>query len=75
MQALPVRGVQFLSYHTAPAEEQVRVLVKRFKLLQSPEEIVRDFLAHTESGVLVVAAMGAAIAVLQAEGHYTYIIG
>jgi hypothetical protein len=36
---------------------------------------VRDFLAHTESGVLDVAAIGAGIAVLQAEGHCTYIIG
>jgi intracellular sulfur oxidation DsrE/DsrF family protein len=71
---LQVRGVQFLSCHTA-LEEQVHILVKRFKLPQSPEEIVRDFLAHTESGVLDVAAIGAAIAVLQAEGHCTYIIG
>jgi hypothetical protein len=30
-------------------------------------------LAHTVPGVLVVASMVAAIALLQAEGHYTYI--
>jgi intracellular sulfur oxidation DsrE/DsrF family protein len=72
MQALQARGVQFLSCHTA-LEEQVRVLIRRDKLPQSPEHIVRDMLAHTEPGVIVVAAMGAAIAVLQAEGHYTYI--
>jgi intracellular sulfur oxidation DsrE/DsrF family protein len=72
MQALQARGVQFLSCHTA-LEEQVRVLIQRDKLPQTPEQIVKDMLAHTEPGVLVVAAMGAAIAVLQAEGHYTYI--
>lgn len=32
-------------------------------------------LTHTEPGVLVVAAMDAAIAVLEAEGHDTYITG
>jgi hypothetical protein len=30
-------------------------------------------LAHTVPGVLVVASMVAAVALLQAEGHYTYI--
>ena len=74
MQALQARGVRFLSCHTA-LEEQVRVLLGHYKLLQSPEQIMRDMLAHTEPGVLVVAAMGAAIAVLQAEGQYSYITG
>lgn len=72
IQALQSRSVQFLSCHTA-AEEQVRVLVQRNKLSQSPEEVVKDMLAHTIPGVLVVASMVAAIALLQAEGHYTYI--
>lgn len=72
MQALQARGVQFLSCHTA-LEEQVRALIRRYRLLESPEQIMKDMLAHTEPGVLVVAAMGAAIAVLQAEGRYTYI--
>jgi hypothetical protein len=72
MQALQARGVQFLSCHTA-LEEQVRVLIRRDKLPQSPEQMVREMLAHTLPGVLVVAAMGAAIALLQIEGHYSYI--
>jgi hypothetical protein len=72
MQALHARGVQFLSCHTA-LEEQVRVLIRRNKLPQSPEHIVREMLAHTVPGVLVVASMVAAIALLQADGHYTYI--
>jgi intracellular sulfur oxidation DsrE/DsrF family protein len=72
MQALQSRGTQFLSCHTA-LEEQARVLVSRNKLQQSPEDVVKDMLAHILPEVLVVASMVAAIALLQAEGHYTYI--
>jgi hypothetical protein len=72
MQALQARGAQFLSCHTA-LEEQVRVLISRNQLSQSPDDIAKDMLAHTLPGVLVVASMVAAIALLQAEGHYTYI--
>ena len=72
MQALQARGVQFLSCHTA-TEEQARVLIKQYGLAQQPEEIVKDLLAHTVPGVLVVAAMDAAIALLQSEGHYSYV--
>lgn len=74
MQALQWRGVQFLSCHTA-LEEQARILVRRNRLSQSPEEVVKDMLAHTEPGILVVAGMSAALALLQAQGHYTYIAG
>ena len=45
MQALQARGVQFLSCHTA-LEEQARVLIRRDKLAQSPEHIVREMPAH-----------------------------
>ncbi len=34
---------------------------------------MKDMLAHTIKGTLVVAAMVAAIALLQTDGHYTYI--
>src|SRR5579864_8056826 len=71
-QALQSRGAQFLSCHTA-LEEQVRALISGNKLSQSPEDIVKDMLAHTVPGVMVVASMVAAIAILQAEGHYAYI--
>jgi hypothetical protein len=74
MQALQWRGVQFLSCHTA-LEEQARTLVRRNQLSQSPEAVVEDMLAHTEPGILVVAGMSAALALLQAQGHYTYISG
>jgi len=72
METLQARGVTFLSCHTA-TEEQARVLIQRNNWAKDPEEIVREMLSHTLPGVLVVASMVAAIALLQAEGHYTYI--
>ncbi len=72
IQALQHRGVKFLSCHTA-TEEQARALIQHNKLNEQPEQIVKEMMAHTLPGVLVVASMVAAIALLQAEGHYTYI--
>lgn len=72
VQTLQARGVQFLSCHTA-LEEQSRVLVHRNHLSQPPEAVVKDLLANVLPGVLVVASMVAAIALLQAQGRYTYI--
>lgn len=70
--ALQHRGVKFLSCHTA-SEEQVRKLIPHNHLSEKPEQIVTDMLAHALPGVLVVASMVAAIALLQSEGHYSYI--
>jgi hypothetical protein len=72
IQALQHRGVRMLSCHTA-LEEQVRALIARGRLTQQPEEIVKEMLAHTLPGVLVVASMVAAIALLQTNGRYSYI--
>src|SRR5712671_3903304 len=72
IQALQHRGVKLLSCHTA-LEEQVRALIAHNSLTRQPEEIVKEMLAHTLPGVLVVAAMVAAIALLQTDGHYSYI--
>jgi hypothetical protein len=72
IQALQHRGVQMLSCHTA-LEEQVRALIAHSNLTQPPEVIVKEMLAHTVPGVLVVASMVAAIALLQTDGHYSYI--
>ena len=72
IQTLQARGVEFLCCHTA-TEEQARMLIKQYGLAQQPEEIVKDLLAHTVPGVLVVAAMDAAIALLQSEGRYSYV--
>jgi hypothetical protein len=68
------RGVQFLSCHTA-LEEQVGILAGRNELWQSREEVMEDMLAHTEPVILLIAGMGAALALLQAQGHYTYVSG
>jgi intracellular sulfur oxidation DsrE/DsrF family protein len=72
MQGLQRRGVRFLSCHTA-LEEQVRQLIKYYTLSEDPETIVRDMLAHTVPGILVVASMVSAIALLQCEGGYSYV--
>lgn len=72
IQTLQTRGVQFLCCHTA-TEEQARTLIKLYSLAQQPEEVVKDLLAHTQPGVLVVAAMVSAIALLQSEGRCTYV--
>ena len=72
IQALQLRGVQFLCCHTA-TEEQSRGLIKEFGLSQQRDEVVKDLLGHTLPGVLVVASMVSAIALLQSEGRYSYI--
>lgn len=72
IRALQHRGVKLLSCHTA-TEEQVRGLMAHQNLTQQPEEIVKEMLAHKLPDVLVVASMVAAIALLQTEGHYSYI--
>jgi len=36
---------------------------------------MEDTLAHTEPGILLIAGMGAALALLPAQGHYTYVSG
>jgi intracellular sulfur oxidation DsrE/DsrF family protein len=72
MATLRHRGVAFLSCHTA-TEEQARALVHLRNLSVAPEEIVKDLLAHTVEGTIVVASMVAAIALLQTEGRFSYI--
>jgi hypothetical protein len=72
IQGLQSRGVKLLACHTA-TEEQAQALIKHNNLTQKPEDIVEEMLAHTLPDVLVVASMVAAIALLQTEGHFTYI--
>ncbi len=72
IQALQRRGLKLLACHTA-TEEQARALIAHNNLTQQPEEIVKEMLAHTLPEVLVVAAMVGAIALLQTDGHYSYI--
>jgi hypothetical protein len=72
VQGLQRRGVKFLSCHTAN-EEQARAIVSRLKLTDEPETIVKDLQAHALPGVLIVPGMVAAIALLQIDGHYSYV--
>lgn len=71
MQALQSRGVKFLSCHTA-LEEQARALVHRLQLPATPEDVVKDFMAHKLPRVLIVPSMVASLALLQNRGHYAY---
>jgi hypothetical protein len=72
IEALQHRGVKLLSCHTA-TEELVRTLIAQQNLTTQPELIVKEMLAHALPDVLVVASMVAAIALLQTDGHYSYI--
>jgi intracellular sulfur oxidation DsrE/DsrF family protein len=72
VQRLQQRGVKFLSCHTA-TEEQVRIIIARLKLSDEQETVVKEFQAHTVPGVLIVPAMVASLALLQIEGHYSYV--
>lgn len=72
IQALQGREVKFLSCHTA-TEEQAAAITKKFGLTAPVEETVKDLQAHILPGVLIVPGMTATIALLQSEGHYTYI--
>lgn len=72
IQGLQARGVMFLSCHTA-LEEQARILIRQWKLTQAQEEVVKDIMAHAQPGVLIVPSMVASLALLQCQGHYSYI--
>lgn len=72
IQGLMNRHVNFLLCHTA-TEEQSRKLKKRFGISTPPEDIVRDLLAHTIPGSIVVPSMVATVAVLQLQHHFSYI--
>jgi hypothetical protein len=71
VQGLQLRGVRFLSCHSA-TEEAARALIKMNNLTVDPEEVVKDLQAHVHPGVILVPALAAALAMLQGEGHYSY---
>jgi hypothetical protein len=73
IEALQPRGLQLLSCHNA-TEGQATRLVKEYSLSVSVEDVVADLQSHTLPGVISVPAMVAAIAMLQNEGHYAYIM-
>jgi intracellular sulfur oxidation DsrE/DsrF family protein len=72
MQGLQARGCTFLSCHNA-TEAQAGTLVKKLGLSVTQEEVTNDLQAHTVPGIQIMPAMVAAMAVLQSEGHFTYL--
>jgi hypothetical protein len=74
IQTLQRRGLVVLTCHTA-VEEQSKALVKNglAPAGMSPADVASDILTHLVPGAAVVPAMVAAIAVLQARYHYTYV--
>jgi len=71
VQGLQARGVKFLSCHSS-TEESARALIKMNNLTVDPEEVVKDMQAHVHPGVILVPALAAALALLQSDGHYSY---
>ena len=73
VQGLQARGVRFLSCHSS-TEESARELIKLNGLSAAREEVVKDMQAHTNPGVIIVPSLAAALAMLQCEGHYAYMM-
>ncbi len=71
VQGLQAHGVRFLSCHTS-IEEAARSVIKQFSLSAQPEEVAKDMQAHIHPGVIMVPALASALAVLQSDGHYSY---
>ncbi len=74
IEMLQHRGLVVLICHTA-VEEQARALVKRGfgPAGASPSDVADELLTHLIPGTVVVPAMVATIAVLQAKYRYTYL--
>ncbi len=71
IQALQSRGVRFISCHQS-TEEEARAFIEQNHLTAQPEDVARDMVEHALPGVIVVPSLAAALALLQCEGHYSY---
>lgn len=72
IQALQHRGVRFLCCHNA-TYGLAHYIAEKHPPQQAPDQIYKDMVAHTLPGVMIVAAAVAAVALLQSEGHYSYL--
>jgi hypothetical protein len=74
IEMLQERGLIVLTCHTA-VEEQARTIVKKglAPAGMTPSQVADDVLTHLIPGAVVVPAMVATIAVMQAVYHYTFI--
>ena len=74
LQTLQRRGVVVLACHTAIEEQSRKLVAQHFAPAgMAPQDVASDLLTHLLPGVVVVPAMVATIAVLQAVYHYTYL--
>jgi hypothetical protein len=71
IQALQSRGVRFVSCHTS-TEEEARAFIQQDGLSVQPEEVANDMVEHALPGVIIVPSLAAALAILQCQGHYSY---
>lgn len=72
IQALQHRGVRIMGCHNATLGAAMGIAHERHTKLKV-EDVYEELLAHTLPGVLIVAAAVAAVALLQTEGHYSYL--
>ena len=71
IQTLQSRGVRFISCHTS-TEEEARAFIQQNGLSAQPEEVAKDMVQHALPGIVIVPSLAAALAILQCEGHYSY---
>jgi hypothetical protein len=71
IQALQYRGVRLVGCHMA-TEGAAQGLAHKNHIKQA-QAVYQDMIAHTLPNVLIVAAAVAAVALLQTEGHYSYL--
>lgn len=72
IQALQQRGLRILGCHNA-TWFMAKYIRRKTHLDQPQQKVFDDLMAHTLPGVFVVAAAVAALALLQSEGHYSYL--
>lgn len=72
MQALQHRGLRVIGCHNA-TWFMARYVASKLNLKQPDKEIYDDMMAHLLPGVMIVAAAVGALALLQSQGHYSYL--
>lgn len=72
IQALQQRGLRILGCHNA-TWFMAKYIRRKTHLNQPQQQVFDDLIAHTLPGVLIIPAAVAALALLQSEGHYSYL--
>jgi hypothetical protein len=71
IQGLMANGIRFIGCHNS-TEQAARGFIAQNGLSAPVDEVVKDMLAHTLPGVLITPALAGALAMLQSDGHYSY---